>query len=486
MNNNLKKNVVMGIINAIFNNLVPVVSFVYVARILSVDGLGINQFAHSLVNYFMLFAMLGIPLYATKRISKLRDDEQTFKKECSEIFWLNIISGIIVSVFYLAFVFMTDKTSLNWVICCIYGCMILGSVLSVEWYYQGTERFTYITIRNIIVKTITIICLFIFVRDSNDFIIYATIMTLSTVLYSLINVSKFVLEVKPSIKSITVWRHFKPVMMVFALQIVISVYVYLDNIMLGYMMGAEGDYMVGQYSVAVKIPRLIITLITTLNTILLPRLSYYYSKKDQVNVDNLLSKSFSIIFAASSAATVGLILTCDKIVPLLCGQQYSECVATVKLMSVTIFFVCLTNLIGIQIFYNINKTWKTILSCAVGGIIDFIINLILIPGYGYWGAAIGTVCAEMSVFIVQIILGRRDLTFKVFTRDFFVALASSVIMGVIVYLTSLVIDVSLLVDTLVLVAIGLVSFAGLLWILGHSYYKATIKQIVNKVFKKRG
>ncbi len=480
----VKKNVIMGIINAIINNLVPIVSFIYVSRKLGAAGLGINQFAQSLVNYFVLFSALGIPLYATKHIAKLRDNQEDFKKQCSEIFWLNMLTTFLATAVYIGFILMTDKTRTNIGIYLIWGLVILSNALSVEWFYQGTEKFTYITIRNFIVKFLTLITLFIFVKSPDDFLIYGVIMVASIFAYSVINFIKFYKEVKPSIKDLNIKRHIKSTLIVFALNITISLYVYLDNIMLGYMLGSNSDYAVGQYSVAIKIPRVLITIITTLNSILLPRLSYFYSTKEEEKVKNLLGKSFSILFSMSLATTVGLIMVADKIILLMSGAQYFECVPTARLACITIFFVVMTNLIGIQIFFNINKTWKTIVSCVVGAVVNIVMNAILIPKMSYFGAGIGTVCAEISVFVTQIMIGYKDLKFKIFTWDSTASIMSTILMFMALLVSRNLINISLLWDSILLVGIGVVTFGLGLLIFNHRYFKQVLKQIINKILKK--
>lgn len=482
-NTNLKLNVVMGILNAIVNAIMPLLSFIYVARKLDVEGFGINQFASTLVSNFTLFAALGIPLYATKKLAQLKDNKAQFKQQASEMFFFSVITSTLVTTVYLAFLFISPKMKADIVVYLIYGFMIYGNIFAVEWFYQATERFTYITIRNIIVKLLTFITLIVFVKKPDDHLIYAIIIVLSVVCYSSVNFTRFCKLVKPSLKGINIKQHIKPVLNVFVLNIAVSLYLYVDNIMLGFIRKEDFKFAVSQYTVAVKIPRSITNIICALNAVLMPRLAYNLSKKNKDGFNNLLSQSFSILLAWALPASIGIAVLADIIIPLLCGVEYISAISTTQILAFTVLFVTLINFIGIQLFYNIGKGWKTTLSCLMGVVATIILNLILIPTHSYFGAGIASLSGVVITFLLQIIIGYKDLTFKKFTWDNFVSILSAGIMLISLILVKNTLNFSNLLNAGILTLGGMLVYGLSLLIFNHKYLKNLLKNVLKKVFK---
>ncbi len=481
---NLKLNIIMGILNAVINTIVPILSFIYVTRKLSVDGFGINQFAYSLVNYFALFAALGIPLYANKKLSQIKDNATEFRKTSSELFLFNLITATIVFIAFVCCIFFLEKTSVNPFIYLIYGFIIFGNTFAVEWFYQSTEQFTYITIRNFFVKSLTLVAFILFITKPNDYILYAVITTFSTLAYALLNFVRFFKSVKPTFKNINIKQHLKPVLYVFIFSFTMSLYLFIDNIMIGFIIKENFEYTVGQYSVATKIPRSIATIISTINIVLIPRLSYHLVKKDEEKVKNILTNSFSILFAWGLSASVGIILLADKIIPLFCSVAYLDAIETTKVIAATIIFIVLIDFIGIQIFYNNGKAWKSIISCFTGAIIHILTSAILIPKYFHLGAGISNLIGIVATLIMQIIIGYKDMNFKKFTWDNFVSLLSAVVMYIGIMILDKYIKLSTLYSLIVLVCIGILIYLFCLLIFNHKYFKIVLKDIISKIFKK--
>ena len=78
-----------------------------------------------------------------------------------------------------------------------------------------------------------------------------------------------------------------------------------------------------------------------------------------------------------------------------------------RLIMPTLIFIGLTNIIGLQMLVPMGRENQVLYSEIAGAIVNLIINSILIPRMGAAGAAIGTVAAEITVFIVQVIALRK-------------------------------------------------------------------------------
>lgn len=481
-NEKLKLNAVMGLINALVNTIVPVFTFIYVARKLNPFGLGINQFATSLVAYFAIFASFGIPLYAVKKLAQTKDDKTKFKKQASELFFFSIITSLLALFVFILFVLISDKTNTNLPVYLVYGVMIIANVFSVEWFYQAREKFTYITVRNVLIKTITLVALLLFIKGEGDYLLYAIISVASTLLYAGVNFVGFFKWVKPSTKNISLKTHIKPIAYVFVFNLAATLYLYIDYTMLGFLLKNDFENAVGQYSVAAKIPRSITLIISSLNAVLLPRLAYNIKRKEQQEVNNLLRNSFSIIFAFALPACVGMVLLADKIVPFFCGAEYTAAILTTQVLAFSILPVALTDLFGLQVFYIKNKMWKTILSCSLGASVNIILNFILIPTHSHLGAGIANLIGILVVLVVQLVLGWKDLNFKKFTWDNFATIMSAgVMLGVLILLKSKLYAVSII-NIVLLVVIGMAVYGVSLLIFNHKYLKSTLMSFYKKFF----
>lgn len=485
--NSMKKNIFFGVLNTVVNTVFPIVIFAIVAPALSPAGLGINQFASSLVGCFILFATLGIPLYGTKLIARLKlsGKNEEVNKKASALFFINCITTVIILAAYICFIFLTSKTQKDVGLYIVYGVTIVASLLSVEWYFQASERFAYIAIRNLIVKIISLICIFIFIKSPSDYFIYAIICCGGILLYSLVNFLKFIKEVKLSFKNLEIKPHIKPIMTIFAMNVITSIYVSMDSIMLGFMLKDAGDFAVGQYTNALKTPRTVLAMLVSISTILIPRLSYYHQEKRISEFKNIINKTFMYYFAISIPATIGIIFCAQGITLLLSGAMYLESVTAMKIISVTLVLVCMTNLIGIQIFYNTDKTKYTLISVAVGAVINLILNLIFIPTYSYLGAAITTVIAEFSVLLVQLILGRKMLFFKIFSKDSLKVIIAAIFMTTALYLRSILLSFSVGIGLVVDVLVGVGVYMGSLLIMRHSMCMYVMGKIMKWLKKEK-
>ena len=277
----LKKNAVVGVCNTIINIVFPLIIYMYTSRVLEPVGVGITQLATSVSSYFELFASLGIPLYAVREISRLREDSQEQYKNAIEIFWTNLINATVMLSLYVVFISLLYGFTLTFYIYLIYGLTIFSTAIGVEWFYKANEEFAYITIRNLIVKILSFVLIVIFVNDKSDLLLYALISIGSILGYSVINFIKFAKTVKLRFIKFKYLKHLKPALAVFLMTIATTIYCSLDSVMLGFI---KDEYSVGIYSSAYKVTVSVIAVTTAINSIMLPRLSYYYKNNETENI----------------------------------------------------------------------------------------------------------------------------------------------------------------------------------------------------------
>ena len=402
----IKKNFYYSFVLKVSNVLFPLITFPYVARILSPQSIGSIDFSISIIQYLIIIASLGVPIYGIRESSKLRNSTIELEKTSQEILTINMISTIISYIIFIIIIFSVKGLSSYRDFLLIASINIVSTYLGVEWFFQGIEDFKYITVRNIAIKILALILIFTFVRRPNDVYIYFWITILTTSMgyltnyiyvknkYKLFKLSKFT----------NIKKHVKPILILFAMTLSTSIYINLDKVMLGVIIG---DLYVGYYSVANKLVNSFLIIITSLGTVLLPRMSYYFKINDIENGNLLIKKSISFIVMLSLPVIFILIILANPIISIFAGESFNESILTMKIIAPIILFISLSNLIGIQILIANGKEIITLMSTIIGAVINFTLNYFLIPVYLQNGAAFATVVAELSVLVFQVYYGRK-------------------------------------------------------------------------------
>ncbi len=408
----LKGNILLNGINTVTSILFPIITFPYAARVLLPSGIGIVNFQLSIINYIVLLTSLGIPLYAVKEIAKYQDNKQQRDKTAIEILFLSNI--LCLAGYILVIILAHYNTHIQQQVLLFYilSLTILFTALGANWFYQGIEDFKFITIRALTIRTLAAISLFIFVKDHNDILQYGAITVGSTVGNNIINflhLKKLISWKNIKVKSLNIFKHLKPALHIFILNLIISLYVQLNSIMLGFM---QGDAAVGFFTAGTKITYVGVTLITSLGTVLLPRCSHLIQTGDRVGFTSVINKSILITLALAYPMVAGLLLLAGPLTMVFCGSEYIDSIPVLYWNAPVIILISLTNVMGIQVLYPQNKVNIVILSTTIGAVINLILNLYLIPKYAATGAAIATLIAEFGVLITQIILGKKFFPFK--------------------------------------------------------------------------
>lgn len=429
----VKGNIFLNGINTVTGILFPVVTFPYAARVLMPEGIGAINFLNSIVGYIVLLTSLGIPLYAVKEVAKYRDDKLKRDQITVEIIILSFILCLLgyIAVWLLAKYVpqIHQQASLFYIL----SLTIVFTSIGVNWFYQGIEDFKFITIRAIIIRTLAAISLFLFVKDSSDLLIYGIIIVGSTVGNNVINfihLRKHIDSKLIRFKSLDIRRHIKPAYEVFILNLIISLYIQLNSIMLGFI---SGDKQIGYFTAGTKITHIGLTIISSLGTVLFPRCSHLLKVGDYSSFSTIINKSLNLTLALSLPMMAGLMILAIPVTMIFCGEEYIDSIPVLYLNAPVIVFISLTNVMGIQILYPKDKVNIVILSVTAGAISNLILNFILIPPYGAYGAAISTLIAEFMVLIIQIIFGKKYYPFKIkalFNCHYVIA---TLIMSIIVY-----------------------------------------------------
>ena len=424
----VKVNMIMNALLSMSAFLFPLITFPYVSRILLPIGTGKVGFATSVVTYFAMFAQLGIPTYGVKECAKVRDDKEALSRVVHELVAINLImSAIVYTVFAVALI-TVSKFRQERELLLIISATILLNAIGVEWLYKALEQYSYITIRSLIFKLIAVCGMFFLVREKSDYVQYGFLTifasSASNVL-NFINLRKYI-YFKP-VGKYNLRRHIKMILVFFSMSVATTIYTNLDNVMLGFMKTNED---VGYYTAAVKIKNILVSVVTSASTVLLPRASYYIEKEMFEEFKRILKKTMHFIVLAAVPFAVYFIMYAKEGIFFLSGNAYGGAIIPMQIIMPTLILIGITNVIGIQMMVPIGREKQVLYSEIAGAVVDLGLNLILIPQYAAAGAAIGTLVAEMVVLIWQL-FAIRDLRIGIFEQVPFIKILLGVLCGIV-------------------------------------------------------
>ena len=395
----IKKNFIMNILLTMSSFVFPLITFPYVSRILLPIGTGKVSFATSIITYFSMFAQLGIPTYGVKACAKVRDNKKELSRTVQEIMIINIAMCLIVYVVFVISLFVVPKIKQDYKLFLIISPLIIFNAIGVEWLYKGLEKYSYITKISIAFKFIAVILMFLLVHNKSDYIIYGGITIFASSessILNLINLKKYV-TLRP-IGNYNFKKHIKIIIIYFGMSVATVIYTNLDIVMLGFL---KTDSDVGFYNAAVRIKSILVSVVTSLGAVLLPRASYYIQQKKVKEFYYISKKSLNFILIAAVPLIAYFITYAKEGILFLSGDEYIGSIIPMQIIMPTILFIGLSNVIGLQMMVPLGKEKQVLYSEIAGAITDFLLNLVLIPLYSASGAAIGTLAAEFVVVIWQ-------------------------------------------------------------------------------------
>ncbi len=395
----VKFNFIMNFIMSASSIVFPLITFPYISRVLMATGNGKVATASAVITYFNMFASLGIPTYGIRACAKVRDDKEKLSKTVQELLIINSITMFLTLIAFIFTVALIPEFAAEKNLYIINGIGMVLNVFAITWLYNALEQYAYITVINMIVKLVSLILMFMLVKQPEDYVIYGGITVFASsasYIFNFIYATKFVSLKKAGSYDFRV--HMKPILRFFAMSAATSVYTNLDVVMLRFM---QGDTEVGYYNAAIKVKTILVTLITSLGTVLLPRLSYYIKKDKKDDFYRMIGKAVDFVVIAGLPLMIYFMLYAKESIQFLAGDGYKGAVLPMIILMPTVLLIGLSNITGIQILTPQNMEQKVLNSIVCGAVVDFILNLILIPKMASSGAALATTIAEIVVLIVQ-------------------------------------------------------------------------------------
>lgn len=404
------------------NILFPLITSVYVARVLLPSGTGRVAYAQNVVTYFTLLASLGLPTYGTREIARNLSSEERYNEIFFELVSINTISTTICVIAYYTLCFAIPSFRNDLQLYLVAGLAIVLNYFNIDWLYQGREEYKYIAIRGFLIKALSVVLIFFVVREQSDYVAYAGIYCLVLGGNNFVNCIGLKRRVHFTNSRLDLKRHLKPILILFATTIAIELYTMLDTTMLGIMCSNQ---VVGYYSYAMKTTKIIITVLTAATTVLLPRLSSTcHTSKERYK--SLANKGVEFLFSVSIPISIYMYFNAYDIIVFLYGNHYENAVETLRILALLIPFISFSTYLGAQILCSANCEKDMLVAVSIGAVTNILMNVVLIPRFYQNGAAIASVISEFIVMLCDAYFVKRKIKLRIPAKSVIVTIVTSV------------------------------------------------------------
>lgn len=407
----VKRNYLYNLISQMLTLLLPIVTTPYVTRVLGNENLGIFSYVQSIVNYFILFGCIGLNDYSQREIAAFQGDRHRQSVVFFEVLLLRVVTvSISAGIYWGSIVRWADYP----IYYALFGLELLAALVDVSWFLQGRENFRSQTVRTIATRLLGLCAIFLFVRKQEDLYLYILCCSGAILVgnLSLIPFLKKSLD-RVSIRELRPWKHLTGALGMFLPQVAINVYTQLDKTMLGLLTGHDYDQ-VGFYSQAEKIVKMAMTVVTSMGSIMLSRMTIALNSSRADQAKEYVVKSMRFVCLLAWPMTVGLAVIAEDMVPWFFGPGYDAVVPCMVALSPLVLIIGTGCVFGRHYMLPARKMKEFTATVMLGMVVNVSFNALLIPKFGAMGAVAATLLAECGVSVSQYLLCRRLFSPKIF------------------------------------------------------------------------
>ena len=477
------KNYFYNLVYQIITIIIPFILLPYLAKTIGVEANGIYSYTKTIADYFMLFAMLGLKNYGVRAIARVKDNKEKLSKTFSEIYLMQIISSITVIIVYVLcnILLFKNYTQIFW----IQTIYLSSTILDITWFYTGIEEFKSITIKNSVIKILSLILIFGFVKTEKDLWIYTIITAISYLIGNLIfwyKINRYIIKYKiNSVKDIN--KHFLPNLKLFISVIAVSLYKMMDKVMIEWI---SGPMQLGYYEYAEKINYMQILITTTIGTVMLPYMSALNQEKNESKYKSTIYTINKIVMFFAFGMSFGILMLSNEFVNIYLGSKYITTAQILAILAITGIPVTAANIIRTMYLLPKNKDNIYIKSVILGAITNISVNLLLINNLGGIGAAVGTVIAEITVWLYQTIKIRKEISLKIINKYIIIYLNASILMCISIYiLKTQILNVNNeIINIFIQMLLGMIVYVLLVFIILKKELQKDFKQLIDNIKSK--
>ncbi len=440
MTKSIRSHIVVNLIRTITLTLVSFITFPFVCRMLGDEMIGLYTWANSFVYYFLILAKVSIPNIAIRECVKVKDNKELFSHKVQEFFLLQCITTLLSFGLMCSIIFSVPELLASHEIIFILSINFLVAVFSFEWVFITLEKQVFISLRSIIVLAISSFLIFLYIKypyQVTTYALFTVSVTVMTVIVNVIYLRKFV-SFKKTMKY-DFKQYAKPLLVLLTISISLTLYNGIDTFVLGFLDPLKAE--VGSYSVGIKGIEIIITIITSLGIVFMPRANKYYALENKYFFNNLNQYSMNICFFIAIPAIATMIALATPITSLISGSYDSNAFVNAAPILMIVSSMMLTYSIGDIIYTQIllpMRKEKYYFVAMISGLVlniglSLLLGILVFSDNPSLGVAIATCVSDFLVLIILLYVSRKYSTQAVFNLNNL----KIVLVGIVIFIFSL-------------------------------------------------
>lgn len=475
MLNSIKKNYIYNVSYQIFTLLIPFITTPYISRVLKPYGVGIYSYTNSIATYFSLVAALGIASYGAREVARVHYDRQKSTKLFYELMIIRVAATVLCLLTYVVFVFIFGQVPKYYFGA---GLIIAAMMFDCNWFFQAMEDFKMLALRSFLIKIVSVLMIFSFVKTADDLIIYIVIQSGSILVSNILplpSLRRYL--VKVDFKQLRFKTHIKETLIYFIPTIATSVYTILDKTMIGLLTANMNEN--GFYEQAQKIVTMLLTVITSLTTVVGVRTSFLFAAGKTAEIKQHIRETFRYMCMLAFPLMFGLMACADTFVPWFFGEDYGKVIPLLRMFAPLVLLIGVSNVLSGLYLIPSGQRGKNNKAIIAGALINVVMNLLLIPAFNTYGAVIASVSAELLISVAFLVFSREYISVKSIAKDGIKYMFIALIMALPVYYIGTVMPPTAT-TTVLQVAVGIAIYFGGLFLMHDDMLTSLIKLLLHR------
>ena len=402
----VKKNFSYNLILTLCGYIFPLITYPYISRVLGVQNIGVCNFVDSIINYFVLFSMMGVGSYGVREIARVREDKTQRNYVFSNLLTFNLLTTVLAVMVLLVCTFTIPKLSEYKDFLLVGVAKLIFNVFLIEWFYQGIQDFKYITIRSLIVRIVYVALVFILVHNSEDVLIYFSLTVVTTVINAGINWLHSKKLVHYSIKGLKLKIFIVPIVTFGYYRILTSMYTTFNTVFLGF---SSGDIEVGYFATATKLYAIIMSVLTAFTTVMVPRVAELLHKGEIKQLQRIANQTLSIISCMSIPIILYCLFCAGDVIRLIAGAGYEGAIAPFRIVIFLLLIIGTEQILIQQFLMASVRNTPILIVSTVGAVVGITLNIVLTPKLGSMGSAISWGTSELCVLLCGALLVKKNI-----------------------------------------------------------------------------
>lgn len=408
--------------------LMSFISFPYISRLFGVERLGLVNFVDNTVNYFLLFATMGINTLGVREIAAVKEDRESRSKVAAALLGINLLFTLATLVVYFVVIATIPRLREYSDLFYLGAVKILFTALIVEWFFTGIENFKYITLRSIAIRSCYIAAIFLTIRHGEQYKLYWLLSVAAVVVNAVVNLAYARQYIELRLRDMVNLRYMKSNLTLGVYAIMTSMYLTFNVMYLGLV---TDNTEVGYYTTAFKVYSVILGFFTAFASVMLPRMSAIVAAGDRQSFERLVIRSFDAVATFSTPIVLCSTIFAPQIILVLAGAGYEGAVVPMQIIMPTICLVAISQVMTLQVLMPMKKERILLIISIIGAAVSLIANALIVKQLHSIGSAIVLLVAEVVVTLLCAIAIRRDcgirLPISLFCRELALSLPSAAI-----------------------------------------------------------